>query len=75
MVVVRAGKSFPEQEASDADAEHIGQLVEVRRKSDWCYTVDEHCGCFTAQTVPTFVSTEITSPPKTAFQRVHFWQS
>lgn len=30
MVVVRAGKSFPDQEASDADAEHIGQLVEVR---------------------------------------------
>eukprot|EP00752_Nemacystus_decipiens_P006321 g5698.t1 len=29
MVVVRAGKSFPEQEPSDADAEHIGQLVEV----------------------------------------------
>lgn len=29
MVVVRAGKSFPEQDASDADAEHIGQLVEV----------------------------------------------
>lgn len=29
MVVVRAGKSFPEQEASDADAEHIGHLVEV----------------------------------------------
>eukprot|EP00903_Cladosiphon_okamuranus_P017959 g16523.t1 len=29
MVVVRAGKSFPDQEASDADAEHIGQLVEV----------------------------------------------
>lgn len=30
MVVVRAGKSFPEQGASDADAESIGQLVEVR---------------------------------------------
>lgn len=29
MVVVRAGKNFPEQEASDADAESIGQLVEV----------------------------------------------
>ncbi|CAB1121185.1 unnamed protein product [Ectocarpus sp. CCAP 1310/34] len=29
MVVVRAGKSFPEQGASDADAESIGQLVEV----------------------------------------------
>ena len=29
MVVVRAGKSFPEQEASDADTESIGQLVEV----------------------------------------------
>lgn len=33
MVVVRAGKSFPDQEASDADAEHIGQLVEVRKIS------------------------------------------
>lgn len=30
MVVLRAGKSFPEQEASDTDAETIGQLVEVR---------------------------------------------
>lgn len=29
MVVVRAGKNFPDQEASDADAESIGQLVEV----------------------------------------------
>lgn len=29
MVVVRAGKSFAEQESSDADAETIGQIVEV----------------------------------------------
>lgn len=37
MIVVRAGKSFPEQEASDADAEHIGQLVEVRRNLLWFF--------------------------------------
>lgn len=30
MIVVRAGKSFPGQNASDADAETIGHLVEVR---------------------------------------------
>lgn len=30
MVIVRSGKNFPEQEASDADAESIGQLVEVQ---------------------------------------------
>lgn len=31
MVVLRSGKSFPEQGSSDADAEAIGQLVEVRK--------------------------------------------
>lgn len=40
MVVVRAGKSFPEQEASDADAEHIGQLVEVRETIGVVLAVD-----------------------------------
>lgn len=30
MIVVRAGKSFPEQDTSDADAETVGQIVEVR---------------------------------------------
>lgn len=29
MVIMRAGKSFPEQGTSDADAETIGQIVEV----------------------------------------------
>ena len=33
MVVVKAGKSFPEQETSDADAETIGQIVEVGEPS------------------------------------------
>lgn len=31
MVVIRAGKGFPQQMPSDADAETVGQLVEVRR--------------------------------------------
>lgn len=39
MVVVRAGKSFPEQGASDADAESIGQLVEVRTQIRHKYLV------------------------------------
>lgn len=51
MVVVRAGKSFPEQETSDADADTIGQLVEARGKIN-----DSHArlsmSFFSAKSVP-----------------------
>lgn len=70
MVVLRAGKSFPEQEASDADAETIGQLVEARIPlADWLFLLPYVSCCFN----PSCGHKEKSTRPegKTTEQNVH----